>query len=149
MELFLDVVTIVSAGVLVGNEAAVWIFINPILRQLDERSQARAVSLFAARLGKAMPFWYALSLLLLILEAFLHRHDSGDWLLIASCCIWVAVIILTMIFLVPINNRLANLDSTPMTDQAKREHRKWDTLHKWRVVFLAISLICLLVGIRL
>jgi uncharacterized membrane protein len=146
--LFLDVVTIVCTAVLVGNEAAVWIFINPILRQLDERSQGRAVSLFAARLGKAMPFWYALSLLLLILEAFLRRQDSGGRLLLASCCIWVAVIILTMIFLVPINNRLANLDSTPMTDQAKREHRKWDTLHKWRVVLLAISLICLLVGIQ-
>ena len=77
MVLFLDVVTIVSAAVLVGNEAAVWIFINPILRQLDEGSQGRAVSLFAARLGKAMPFWYAFSLLLLILEAFLRRQGSG------------------------------------------------------------------------
>jgi hypothetical protein len=48
---FLDIVTVVSVGLLVGTEFAVSAFVNPVLWKLKDRAQARAVSLFAGRLG--------------------------------------------------------------------------------------------------
>jgi hypothetical protein len=92
---FLDIVTTACAAMLIGNEIAVSLFINPIVWKLDERAQSSAVRLFAARLGAAMPFWYATSLLLLIVEAVVRRQDAGVLLLTASCTIWAAVVILT------------------------------------------------------
>ncbi|MGD0893222.1 MAG: DUF1772 domain-containing protein [Terracidiphilus sp.] len=148
MLVFLDIVTTACAAILIGNEIAVSAFINPILWKLDERAQASAVSLFAARLGAAMPFWYVISLLLLILETILRRHSAGVLLLTSGCAIWVAVIILTLLFLVPINNRLARVDTGSISEAARREHRKWDTLHRLRIVALGASLVCFLVGIH-
>lgn len=49
----LDIVTTVCIGLLIGSEFAVSVFINPILRKLDDLAQANAIHLFARRLGIA------------------------------------------------------------------------------------------------
>src|ERR1700739_589989 len=69
MRPLLDIVTTVCIGLLIGTEFAVAVFINPILRKLGAREELRAIRLFAATLGSAMPIWYSLSFLLLITEA--------------------------------------------------------------------------------
>jgi uncharacterized membrane protein len=144
--LVLDIATSFCIGLLIGNEIAVWAFIDPILWKLDDRAQIQAISMFAARLGTAMPFWYALSLALLLLETFLRRHEAGVPLTLASSAIWAAVVILTVLFLVPINNRLARMEPSLSSESAKREHRRWDALHRLRVVMLAVSMACFLIG---
>lgn len=125
------------------------VFINPILRKLDNLAQARAISLFAGRLGAAMPFWYVTSLLLLIAENIVRRHEYGHLLLITAIAIWIAVIIHTLVVLVPINNRMTQLGSEALTSEAQREHKKWDSLHRMRVAALGTSMVCFLVAIRL
>jgi len=149
MTTYLDILTTLCVGLLIGNEISVWVFIDPILWKLEENVQARAVSLFAARLGAAMPFWYAASLVLLIVEAIVHRHDAGIFLLSASCAIWVIVVLLTLLFLVPINNRLARMDTGFMSAQAQSEQRRWDRLHRWRILAIAASFVCFLLAIRI
>lgn len=149
MTVFLYIATTICIGLLIGTEFAVSVFINPILRKLDDRSQAKAISLFAARLGHAMPFWYGLSLLLLILEAVAARHEHGNPLLIAACTIWLAVIVLTVLFLVPINNRMMQLDAESFPEEAQREHRRWDTLHRLRVAALVVAMACFLLAAHL
>jgi uncharacterized membrane protein len=144
--IFLDIVTIVCIGLLIGTEFAVSVFINPILERLDTSTRLRAISLFAKRLGTAMPFWYAASFLLLVTKTVLRRHYEGHSLLIAASALWLAVIVLTIIFLVPINNRMIQLDANSSVDGSLREHRKWDVLHRGRVVVLAASMICFLVA---
>lgn len=74
---FFNIATVVCIGLLVGTEFAVSAFINPVLAKLDDRSQAEAIRMFARKLGKAMPFWYGLSLVLLLLEGVFRRHVSG------------------------------------------------------------------------
>ena len=147
MMLALNIVTTLCIGLLIGTEFSVSVFINPILRKLDDRAQASAISLFAKRLGTTMPFWYAASLLLLIGQAVLRRQESGDPLLIAAIAIWAAVIIHTMLVLVPINNRMMKLDSSAFSTEQQREHKKWDNLHRIRVAALTASMICCLVAI--
>jgi hypothetical protein len=61
----LDIATTLCIGLLVGVELAVSVFINPVVWQFERAAQAEAIRLFASRLGKAMPPWYIVSLLLL------------------------------------------------------------------------------------
>ena len=145
--IFLDVVTTVCIGLLIGTEFAVSVFINPILERLDTGTRLKTISFFAKRLGTAMPFWYALSLLLLITEAVLRRHTDGLSLLTAASALWLAVIALTLIFLVPINNRMMWLDANSGAEKSLKEHRKWDVLHRGRVAILATSMVCFLLAI--
>ena len=74
----LDILTIASLGLLVGTELSVSAFVNPLVWKLEDRAQAGAIALFAARLGTVMPFWYALNLLLPILEVVIRRHELSS-----------------------------------------------------------------------
>lgn len=146
--LFLDIATTLCAGLMIGVEFAVSAFINPILWQLDDQAQSKTVRLFARKLGTVMPFWYTIAFLLLIAETVLRYHQAGAWLLGTASAIWCAVIVLTLVFLVPINNRLARLEGGSFGEEARREHRKWDSMHRVRVAALALALICLLSGVH-
>ena len=146
MELIFGIVTTMSIGLMIGTELSVSAFVNPILEQLDGSAHGCAARLFARRLGTAMPFWYTLNLLLLIGETIAVRRHPGMAFLAAAGVIWAVVIVLTLILLVPINNRIANMDSVPFTDSLRREHRRWDTLHRWRVTALSVAMICMLIG---
>ena len=132
----LDIITILCIGLMVGTELTVSLFINPIIWQLDDQAQAKAFSLFGRYLGKAMPIWYILSLVLLIAEAYLRRHQPALTPLLTAIIIWVAVILYTVTTLVPINNRIVALST-----QWRTEHKKWDTLHRWRILLLTIAMI--------
>jgi hypothetical protein len=54
------------------------------------------------------------------------------------------VIILTLIFLVPINNRMMRLDANSPSESSLREHTKWELLHRGRVAVLTASMVCFL-----
>ncbi len=140
----LDIITILCTGLMVGNELTVSLFVNPVIWQLDEPAQAKALSLFARYLGKAMPIWYALSLVLLIVEAYLRRNQPALTPLLTAIIIWIAVILYTVTTLVPINNRIAALSIGSLPTQWRSEHKKWDTLHRWRILFLTISITCVI-----
>lgn len=132
----LNAATILCIGLLIGVELAVSAIVNPIVWKLDLAAQATAVRLFARRLGAAMPVWYIASLLLLLSETIIHRHESIVVLLGIATAIWGTVIALTLLFLVPINNRLARMDADGLKESAQREHRRWDSRHRVRVFVL-------------
>ena len=96
-----------------------------------------------------MPFWYALTLLLTVVEGAIHWHTTGRlpiWI-VASAVLWMLVIVCTITILVPINNRIASWEKfTPPADW-KLYRSRWDLLHRWRVVVLATAFVLLIVGI--
>jgi uncharacterized membrane protein len=144
--IFLDVLTILCSGLMIGNELTVSLFINPVVWQLEDRSQAKALSLFADILGKVMPFWYALCLVLMIAETYLRRHQPGVTLLLGAVAIWIAIIVYTLTTLVPINNRIARLAGA-LPEGWREAHKRWDTYHRWRILLLMIAMVCLVWGI--
>jgi uncharacterized membrane protein len=95
-----------------------------------------------------MPFWYVLSLLLLVLEMVLRRHEAGFALLVAAIAIWAVVIVLTLLFLVPINNRMIRLEPGGFAEAARREHHRWDSMHRVRVAALTAAMVCFLLAIQ-
>ena len=145
---FFQIVTTISIGLMIGAEFAVWAFINPILWKLEAPSRMEAIRYFARRLGKVMPFWYVLNLILLITEAFLLRGQAAARLIGAAAGIWAIVIILTLMFLVPINNRLASWSSHEPIDQAQREHKRWHAMHRARVVALETAMVLFLLAVN-
>jgi uncharacterized membrane protein len=146
MQLFLDLATILCAGLMVGVELSVSAFINPVVNRLEPRAEAEAARLFARRLGAAMPFWYALSLVLTLAEAVVRRTQPGFALIAAAAVIWAAVIVLTLLFLVPINNRIAQSSAAGSNEDLRRDRARWDARHRWRIAALAAAMLCLLAG---
>jgi len=146
--LILAVATIVSTGLMIGAEFAVWAFINPILRKLEEPARTQAVQLFGQKLGVVMPLWYSSNFLLLVAEAILLRHQPDFKLFASAISIWAAVIVLTLAFLVPINNRLVRQDAGLSRDQAHHQQRRWDTMHRARVVALVVAFVLFLLAVR-
>lgn len=145
--IYFDILTTICIGLLIGTEFAVSAFINPILQRFEAATRMKAISYFAKRLGTAMPFWYVLSFLLLVAEAVLHRHEDGSPLLIAAIALWSVVIVVTLIVLVPINNRMMRLDRDSAVEASLREHAKWEMLHRGRVAVLTASMICFLLAV--
>jgi uncharacterized membrane protein len=145
--LILDVTTIVCIGLMVGVEFAVSAFINPVLWKLESGAQMQTIRLFAKKLGIVMPFWYALGLLLLLVETFFRWHQHNIFLLAIASGLWVLVIILTLLFLVPINNRLARTEASSSSDSARSEHHKWDSLHRFRILALITAMVLVLIAI--
>jgi hypothetical protein len=140
---FLDIITITLGGSLVGNELAVSAFFNPAAWRLERTPQAQALSLLAGSLGRVMPVWYGLCLVLLGLESFLHRHQAALMPLLTATLIWAGVIIFTIAALVPINNRIAKLNMAAPAPGWKQDHKKWDSLHRVRILLLVVALLTL------
>ncbi|HKR28777.1 MAG TPA: DUF1772 domain-containing protein [Acidobacteriaceae bacterium] len=143
----LNVATTLCIGLLIGAELAVSVFINPVVWKLDLAAQATAFRLFGRRLGAAMPVWYIASLLLLVSETITHRHESHVRLFVIAIALWGAAIALSLLSLVPINNRMIRIDAEGFTESTQGELRKWDSLHRVRVFLLAVAMIVFLVGI--
>ncbi len=144
---FLDIATILCTGLMIGNEVAVSLFVNPAIWRLGGQAQATIAALLARSLGKAMPFWYALNLVFLMAEAFVHRHEAGQSLIVAATVLWIGIIILSVTTLVPINNRVAKLNSDSLHAESQQAHKKWDTLHRLRIVLLIAAMLFLTAGI--
>jgi len=140
----LDTLTITLAGLMVGTELAVSAFVNPAIWQLESGPQAQGLSLLARSLGRVMPVWYGLCLALLALESFLHRHQAAVVPLLAATLIWAGVIVYSISTLVPINNRIASLSTSAPSPGWKHDHKKWDSLHRVRILLLTVALFALI-----
>ena len=146
----LNVMAILVAGLMVGCELSIAAFIHPTLDMLPDNVHQPAASAIARVMGTVMPFWYALTFLLTLAEVVIRWHQSGRlpiWI-VTSSVLWMLAILYTITTLVPINNRIASWEkSTPPPDW-KLFRRRWDMLHRWRVVLLTIAFVLLIVGIH-
>ena len=144
----LNVMAILVAGLMVGCELSIAAFIHPTLDMLPDDVHQPAASAIARVMGTVMPFWYALTFLLTLAEVVIRWHQSGRlpiWI-VTSSLLWMLAILYTITTLVPINNRIASWEkSTPPPDW-KLFRRRWDMLHRWRVVLLTIAFVLLIVG---
>lgn len=149
MSLLFDVASALVTSTMVGNEFAVSAFVHPQIARLDETTHVRTAKPLAAVLGRAMPAWYILGLLMILGETVAHRpvlHGPGLLCLLAAI-LWVATIILTLTALVPINNRIAKLDPAHPYPGWLADRARWDSLHRIRVGLLAVAVVLLLSGL--
>jgi len=144
-----DVLTAAVAGTLVGNEIAIAAFVHPQLQRLSVATHAKTAPLLASSLGRFMPLWYALALLLAVGAAFEHGPiTSGAGLMIFSAAVlWAIAILFTITSLVPINNRIARMGPEQPHRTWLQDRCRWDRFHRFRVTILTLSLVMLLTGL--
>ena len=99
-------------------------FTNPVLRELDEPAQLKAAHLLTARL-MIMPLWNVLGLMLLIVEAVVHRNQPGFSLFVAVTVLWVAAAAFTFTLMFSLNSRLARADSISSPKQSLLDYQQW------------------------
>src|SRR5271157_2997391 len=94
----LDVVAILAAGLMTGNELTVAVFLHPTLTRLPDAVHAPAARAFARLFGRVMPFWYALVLVLSGIETWSHwpPTSAGSRLLLAASILWLFTIVFTV-----------------------------------------------------
>ncbi len=130
----LNIVVAFFVLLMVGSELSVSAFTDPSAWRLDPLPQSVMLSHYAEVLGKVMPFWYGASLLLLGTETWLYWHTPDFVFLLVATSIWFLATLGSILFLVPLNNRV--IAASPGWQAA---HRSWDKRHRVRVVGLAVS----------
>jgi uncharacterized membrane protein len=144
----LSAVAIIVAGLMVGSELAIAVFIHPTLDKLPDDAHLPAASALARVLGTVMPFLYNLTFLLAFAEVVIQWRQSGRLpiLVVTSAVLWMLASVYSLIALVPVNNRIKSWEkSTPPPDW-KTYRRRWDMHHRWRVVLLTIAFAFLIAG---
>ncbi|PWI16237.1 DUF1772 domain-containing protein [Streptomyces sp. Act143] len=131
----LEVVTTVVVGVMVGVEFAVAFVMNPILNALPEESGQQGHAHGGRMLGAVMPVWYIGSLVLVGVWAVAARSHDGTGLVVTAGALLVLSVVMSILLLVPINNR--NKTWTPENRPAdwKQQLNRW---LRWHYVRLAV-----------
>ena len=145
----LNVIAIIFAGLMVGCELAIAVFVHPTLDGIPDTVHLPAASALARVLGKFMPFWYILVFLLTLAEVLIRWHQSSRlpiWIA-TSDILWALASVYSITALVPINNRIASWDKVTPPADWKTFRSRWDLLHRWRVVLLTIAFAFLIVGV--
>ena len=144
----LILLTLMSAALMVGNEFTVGAFIHPAFDRLPEQPQAYAARETARVFGTVMPFWMAANLLLNILLVFLaaDRYSAAWWLYSTAGVLFALVIVFSLVFPVPLNNRIAAWNPEDLPNDWRDLRRRWDKFHYVRIVLLLSALVCLIWG---
>ena len=132
----LEVFTTVVVGVMVGVEFSVAFVINRILDALPEDSGQLGHAHGGRMLGAVMPFWYIGSLVLAGIWAAARWHHHGTGLVVTAGALLILSVIMSILLLVPINNR--NKTWTPDNRPAdwKQQLNRWNRYHYVRVAVL-------------
>jgi uncharacterized membrane protein len=134
----LAVVSLFAVLTLVGVEFGVTAFANPAAWRLQPEPQKLMLARLALVLGRVMPVWYPLCAVLLGLETWAHWGGSARGYLLAADALWVAASLGSMVWLVPLNTRIA--EGAP---DWQRLHRVWDRRHRVRTAALALAALLL------
>ena len=123
----LQIITVTVAGLMVGNELAVSAFVHPQPCRLDDQCHAAASKALALIYGRMMPFWYALTLVLMIGVACVLRLNQLSLFFAAIAAIlWSLLILFTIIELVLNNNQIGQLRLESLPTNWKDLRRRWD-----------------------
>lgn len=149
MTIAYDIATSAVTGLMAGNELAVAAFVHPQLHRLGKSAHVQAAPLLARVLGRVMPLWYGLALVLILGAAYEHRPFlKGPGLFISlAVALWALTIVFSVAMLVPINNRIAKLNPDQPYDCWLQDRCRWDQLHQVRVILLIMAFVLLLTGL--
>ena len=131
----LQVVTTVVVGVMVGVEFSVAFVLNRILDALPDDSFQLGRAHGGRMLGAVMPVWYITSLVLVAAWAIAGRHDHGTGLVVTAALLLLSVI-MSVLLLVPINNRGKTWTPGNRPADWKQQMNRWDRFHYIRVAVI-------------
>jgi uncharacterized membrane protein len=141
----LEVFTTVVVGVMVGVEFSVAFVINPILDGLPGDSGLRGRAHGGRMLGAVMPVWYITSLVFVAVWVIAGWHRHGTGLVVTAGALLILSVIMSILLLVPINNRGKTWTPDDRPADWKQLMNRWDRFHYVRVAII-IAAFALLVA---
>ncbi|MFE6027508.1 anthrone oxygenase family protein [Streptomyces niveus] len=135
----LEVFTTVVVGVMVGVEFSVAFVINRILDALPEDSGQLGRAHGGRMLGAVMPVWYITSLVLVVVWAIAGWHHHGAALVVTAGTLLLLSVIMSILLLVPINNRGKTWTPDNRPADWKQQMNRWDRLHYVRVAVIVAA----------
>ncbi|MFJ6522925.1 anthrone oxygenase family protein [Streptomyces filamentosus] len=143
----LQVLTIVVVGVMVGVEFSVAFVMNRIFDALPENSGQLARAHGGRMLGALMPFWYIGSLALSAVWAVAAWSRPGTGLVVTGAALLVVSVIMSILLLVPINNRGKTWTPENRPADWKEQMNRWDRYHYVRVAVIVAAFAFLAAGL--
>lgn len=142
----LEVIATVVVGLMVGVEFAVAFVLGPILNALPDDSTQLGHAHGGRMLGAVMPVWYIGSLVLVAVWAVAGRHHQHAGLVVAAGALLLLSVVMSILLLVPINNR--NKTWTPENRPAdwKQQLNRWNRWHYVRVAEIIAAFALLVVA---
>jgi uncharacterized membrane protein len=142
-------IIVVVVGTMVGVEFAVAVFVEPIFNRLPLEAGIAARSDGARVLGRVMPFWYVASLILVVgWSLFTWGQPASTPTLISAILLAVSVV-LSILFLVPINSRIKRWSAGEVPDDWREQMRRWNRLHYLRVAILIAAFVLAAVALTM
>ncbi|MGW2018848.1 anthrone oxygenase family protein [Streptomyces sp. NPDC001927] len=132
----LEVFTTVVVGLMVGVEFSVAFVINRILNALPEESGVLGRAHGGRMLGAVMPVWYISSLVLVAILAITGWDQDGAGLLVTAGALLIVSVIMSVLLLVPINNRSKTWTPDNRPEDWKEQKNRWDRYHYVRVAVI-------------
>ncbi|WP_405650294.1 DUF1772 domain-containing protein [Streptomyces sp. NBC_01386] len=132
----LEVVTTVIVGVMVGVEFSVAFVMNRIFNALPEDSGQLGRAHGGRMLGAVMPFWYIGSLVLVAVWAVAGWRHDGAGLVVTAGALLMLSVIMSILLLVPINNRGKTWTPENRPADWKKQMNRWDRWHYVRVAVI-------------
>ncbi|MFD7906401.1 anthrone oxygenase family protein [Kitasatospora sp. NPDC059722] len=143
----LEVFTTVVVGVMVGVEFCVAFFVNRIFDALPGDGGQLGRAHGGRMLGAVMPFWYIASLVLVVLWAVAGWHRHGAALVVTAGALLVVSVLMSVLLLVPINNRGKTWTPENRPADWKEQMKRWERYHYGRVAVI-IAAFALLAAAR-
>ncbi|MDQ3694438.1 MAG: DUF1772 domain-containing protein [Chloroflexota bacterium] len=138
------VVNVVLAGLLTGNEFGSWAIVHRGLANLPLSNRIQAEQALTRRYGGIMPGFMSLTIASFLPVLLLTRDWSSPAFRfgVAGMLAYVAMLAVTLIGNVPINNQLLGLTADPVSgDEFEALRDRWDRLHTIRNVLNIAGLI--------
>jgi uncharacterized membrane protein len=148
----LHIVAVVILGLMCGSELNVGAFAHPMLnaQTLDVHVPVRAA--LAKLFGRVMPFWMTGSTLLnLALLLPFEGLKGASWRYAAiAFAVQMSAVLFSIIFPVPINNRIIRWTPTTVPEDWRAQEHRWDAYHFFRTAGLigAFALLTLSLAVR-
>ncbi|WP_060883103.1 DUF1772 domain-containing protein [Streptomyces caniscabiei] len=143
----LAVFTIVVTGLMVGVEFSVAFVINPILNALPDDSVVLGRAHGGRMLGAVMPVWYITSLVLVGVWAVAGRQHDGTGLVVTAGGLLMVSVIMSLLLLVPINNRGTTWTPENRPEDWKQQATRWDRFHYARVAVIVAAFVLLVAAL--
>lgn len=132
----LEVVTTVVVGVMVGVEFSVAFIMSRILNALPEDSAQLGHAHGGRMLGAVMPVWYIGSLVLVAIWAVAGWQHHGTGLVIAAGALLILSVVMSLLLLVPINNRGKRWTPENRPADWREQLNRWERWHYVRVAVI-------------
>lgn len=132
----LEVLTTVVVGVMVGVEFSVAFVMSRILNALPEDSAQLGHAHGGRMLGAVMPVWYIGSLVLVAIWAVAGWQHRGTGLVIAAGALLILSVVMSLLLLVPINNRGKRWTPENRPEDWREQLNRWERWHYVRVAVI-------------